>query len=151
MSDTFTAAVEVRSSADGPMLHGVILTEGRAARGGRAELFAPGAVVWPSDGIAIRLEHRGAEAARAVPTREGTEVRISTPATPDIFRAVRDGRRWMSVEFTSLRETRTAGGVREIESALVDGAALVETPEYQQTRAEVREVDDIDDRAMRWL
>ena len=136
--DILTAPVEVRASAEGPRLHGVILTEGRAARGGRAELFAPGAVVWPADGIAIRAEHLGPEIARAVPTRDGTEIRVSAPASPDVFQAVKSGRRWMSVEFHSIAESRTPAGVREITRALVDGASLTNDPEYVQTAAEVR-------------
>ena len=136
--DIFTAPVEVRASAEGPRLHGVILTEGRAARGGRAELFAPGAVVWPADGIAIRAEHLGPEIARAVPTRDGTEIRIAAGASPAVFEAVKNGRKWMSVEFHSIAETRTSAGVREITRALVDGASLTDDPEYHQTSAEVR-------------
>ena len=130
--------VECRASDSGPRLHGVILTEGRAARGGRAELFIPGAVVWPADGIGVQTEHHGTVETRGVPTREGTEIRISAPATPAIFDAVKNGRKWLSVEFTPLAETRTAGGVREIERAFVDRAALTDSPEYAQTRAEVR-------------
>ena len=38
-----TAAEECRASQSGPVLHGVILTEGRAASGGRrAARFRPG-------------------------------------------------------------------------------------------------------------
>ncbi len=145
MSERLTFAVECRSSEDGPMLHGVILQEGRAAAGGRAEVFAPGALVWPNDGIGILTEHRGAVEARAVPTREPNgEIRISTPATPMIVRAVdQDGKRHMSVEFHTVRENRTAAGVREIERALVDAAALVRSPEYSQTSAEVRERPEV--------
>ena len=121
------------------MLRGVILQEGRAASGGRAELFAPGAITWPHDGIAIRTEHRGAEHGRAVPVRETNgEIRIEAPATPAVFAAVESGCRFMSVEFYPLAENRTTGGVREITRALVDGAALTNRPEYGQTAAEVR-------------
>ena len=70
-------------------MHGVILQEGRAAAGGRAELFAPGAVVWPSDGVAILPEHHGTVETRAVPTREANgESRIAATATPALFAAV---------------------------------------------------------------
>ena len=102
------------------MLHGVILQEGRASAGGRAELFAPQSVVWPSDGVAILPEHHGAVETRAVPTREpdGT-IRIAARTMPAIFAAVQAGRRSMSVEFTALDEIRTAGGVREIRRAMV--------------------------------
>lgn len=140
MADVLTAAVEVRASDAGPMLHGVILTEGRAATGGRRELFAPLSTVWPSDGIAILAEHRGAALARAVPNREPSgEIRIAVRATDTIRRAVDiDGRRFMSVEFHALEERTTAGGVREVLRAMVSAAALVPNPEYDTTRAEVR-------------
>ena len=79
-------AVEVRASESGPVLRGVILQEGRAATGGRAEVFSPGAVHWPDDGIALRLQHLGPEAARALPRRDPNgELHISTPATPEII------------------------------------------------------------------
>ena len=37
-----------------------------------------------------------------------------------------------------IEERTTAGGVRELLRAVVIGAALVDTPEYDTTRAEVR-------------
>ena len=139
MSERLTFTVECRSSEDGPMLRGVILAEGRAARGGRAEVFAPGALLWPDSGIAIRTEHRGRAEVSTVPTREpGGEIRISAPATPAIVAAVKAGRGHMSVEFHALREVRTAGGVREIERAYCDAAALTDSPEYEQSAAEIR-------------
>ena len=140
-TETMTAPVEIRETDTGPVLHGVILEEGRAARGSRAELFAPGAVVWPAAGIAVLTEHHGRVETRAVPVRSGTELRISTPATPAIQAAVHSGRTSMSVEFHAIRETRTVAGIREIERALVDAVALT-TPgqaEYKQTPAELRE------------
>ena len=130
--------VEVRSSDSGPKLHGVILTEGRAAVGGRAELFAPGACIWPDGGIGIGVQHHNATETRTVPIRDGTEIRIEAEATPALFRAVNDGARYMSLEFHSLRETRTRAGIREVTSALVTGAIVTDDPEYAQTAAEVR-------------
>ncbi len=136
-----TIPVEIREAdGDGPRLHATILQEGRAARGGRAELFAPGSVDWPSNGIGITTRHHGSVETRAVPVRmpDGS-IEIAARATPAIVDAVRGGRDRMSVEFRALREHRTAGGVREIESALVDRAALTDDPEYHQTAAELRE------------
>jgi len=128
---------EVRES--GQKLHGVILTEGRAASGGRAEVFTPNAVKWPPDGVAILADHRGAELARAVPERaQGGEIRVSVPATPAIRAAIQSGKRFMSVEFKPIEERTTPGGVREILSAMVDRAALVSGPEYDSTSAEIR-------------
>ena len=141
MVEQLVCTVECRASESGPMLRGVIVQEGRAARGGRRELFAPGAVTWPADGIAIRGEHLGPELARAVPVRgDRGEVRIEAPASPSIMAAVgRRNQRYLSVEFHALREVRTTGGVREIELAIVTAAALTDRPEYHQARAEVRE------------
>ena len=42
------------------------------------------------------------------------------------------------MEFHAIREVRTAGGVREIQRALVDAAAMVASPEYAQATSEVR-------------
>ena len=137
---TIHAEVECRASEAGPTLHGTVIQEGRAARGHRAEVFAPGAVCWPADGIGVSTEHLGAVETRAVPTREPDgRITITAPATPAIFAAVKGGKRYMSVEFQALREVRTAAGVREIERAIVDQAALTDRPEYHQTAAEVRE------------
>ena len=41
MLDIFVVPVEVRESDGGPMLRGTVIQEGRAATGGRAELFSP--------------------------------------------------------------------------------------------------------------
>lgn len=41
MSERLTFAVECRASDDGPMLHGVILQEGRAAAGGAGGSLRP--------------------------------------------------------------------------------------------------------------
>ena len=134
----YVVPVELRESDGGPWLKGTILQEGRAAQGGRAELFSPFSVVWPSDGIALLGEHRGAALARAVPVRDvDGSLRIETRATPAILEAYAT-RKFFSVEFRAISEARTAGGVREITLALVESAALVDDPEYVQARAEVR-------------
>ena len=130
--------IECRASESGPKLHGILITEGRAAAGGRSELFVPGAVDWPAAGIAVRTEHLGDAETRAIPTRAGNEIRITADATPAIFRAVQAGAKYMSVEFHALSEQRTRAGVREVLSALVTGAIVTDQPEYQQTAAEVR-------------
>ena len=118
--NTRTCTLELRETDSGPTLHGVILTEGRAARGDRrAELFAPGAVIWPPDGIELRTVHLGRTEATAVPVRQGSEIHVSTPATPALAAAVRAGKDQMSCEFHALAETRTASGVREIERAVI--------------------------------
>ena len=120
------------------MLHGVLIQEGRAASA-RAEVFAPGSLVWGSEGVAIRAAHLAGEDSRAIPTREKNgEIRIAAPASPALVAAFNEGRRFLSIEFHSLKETRSAAGVREIQSAFLPGAALVSSPEYSQATAEVR-------------
>ena len=137
--ETFNCPVEVRESETGPMLHGVLIQEGRAASV-RAEVFAPLSLVWASDGVAVRAEHRGVEVTRAIPTREANgEIRIATPAAPAIVAAFNEGRKFLSIEFHAVQETRSAAGVREIQSAFLPGAALVAEPEYKQATAEVRQ------------
>ena len=134
----YVVPVELREADEGPMLRGIVLQEGRASQGGRAEVFAPLSVVWPSDGIALLGEHRGAALAHAVPVREvDGSLRIETQATPAILEAFAT-RKYFSVEFHAISEVRTKGGVREITRALVDAAAMVSSPEYSQATAEVR-------------
>ena len=92
MADTlqYVIAAELREASDGPTLRGVVLQEGRAAQGGRLEVFAPLACCWPSNGIALLAEHRGSELARAVPTRDADgSLRIETRATPAISKPTR--------------------------------------------------------------
>ena len=130
--------IELREAAGGPRLVGCLIQEGRAAST-RAEVFAPRSLQWSADGIALRAKHLGEEVQRAIPTREADgEIRISTPASAAIVAAFDEGRRFLSIEFHALAETRSASGVREIQQAFLAGAALVENPEYLQTRAEVR-------------
>ena len=136
--ESLCAPVELRESETGPMLRGVLIQEGRAASA-RAEVFAPGSLVWGSEGVAIRAAHLAGEDSRATPTRESNgEIRIETPASAALVAAFNEGRRFLSIEFHSLKETRNAAGVREIQQAFMAGAALVESPEYTQARAEVR-------------
>ena len=136
--ETLNCPVEVRESASGPMLHGVLIQEGRAASV-RAEVFAPRSLVWASEGVAIRAEHRGVEVTRAIPTREANgEISIATPAPPALVAAFNEGRKFLSIEFHAVQETRSAAGVREIQQAFLPGVALVADPEYTQATAEVR-------------
>ena len=138
-TERLTIPCECRAGESGPVLRGVVLVEGRAAAGGRAELFTVGSCDWPASGIGIGVEHLAAPETRAVPVRDGAEIRVECPATPAIFAAVQGGARFMSVEFHPLAETRTKAGVREVTGALLVGAIVCREPEYAQTAAEVRE------------
>ena len=134
------AKVECRDAGDGPVLHGVLIQEGRAATGGRSEVFAPGAIRWPHDGVGVQLQHLTPPVVRAFPERcDNGEIRIATPATPELRAAVSGGKRFMSVEFIATDASRTRGGVREIRQAIVYGVTLTNNPEYAQARAEVRD------------
>ena len=135
-----TFEVEIRQAdRREPEIHGVILTEGRAASGGRAEVFAPGSVTWPSTGIGISAGHKGPTETRAQPIRQRNgELTIRARATAALRAAVEAGSRFMSVEFVAMEERTTAGGVREVLGAMVTRAALVASPEYDVTAAEIR-------------
>ena len=136
--ESLCCPVELREAEDGPMLHGVLIQEGRAASV-RAEVFAPLSLVWASDGVAIRAAHLGAEDSRAIPTRHSNgEIRIAAPASPALVAAFNEGRKFLSIEFHAVQETRSASGVREIQQAFLPGVALVSDPEYKQATAEVR-------------
>lgn len=133
--------VEIRE-AEGrdPMLHGIMLQEGRAASRSRLELFTPGAVEWPAAGVGIATVHLGKVETRGqvVRHRDG-RLELTAPATPAIVAAVEEGKRFMSVEFVALAQAKLQNGVREIRRALVDVVALTRNPEYRMTSAEVRE------------
>ena len=138
MTETLHCPVEIREGEKGPVLSGIVLQEGRAAAGGRAESFSPFSVVWPAEGIKLLGEHRGTALAQAVPVRDvDGSLRIETPATQEIIDAFAT-RKFFSVEFKAISEIRTKSGTREITRALVEAAAMVKSPEYSQAIAEVR-------------
>ena len=130
--------LEIRESDDGAHLNGIIVQEGRAGTA-RKELFTPGSLVWPAEGIPIRDTHLKGEVGRAVPTRHpGGEIRIRLKATPEIRSAYESGKKFLSAEMFVMHESRAAGNIREIESAMLAGAAMVSSPEYKQATAEIR-------------
>ena len=136
--ESLSCAVELREG-DTPQLIGTILSEGRSASGGRKELFIPGSCCWPPSGIHVRLTHRGESQTLAVPVRDDLgRIEIRTKATPAIIEAVRAGAGFMSVEFVAI-EQRIVSGIREVLQAFISGATLTDKPEYDTTRAEVRD------------
>ena len=111
-------------------------------------MFAPFSVVWGEDGVAVLASHRGAEVGRAIPSRHPNgEIQIRMPATPEIQSAY-TSKKFLSVEFVSLSETRMASGVREIARAYVGAVAMVADPEYKQATIEIRAA--LMDRDRRW-
>ena len=120
-----------------------ILQEGRASTGSTMrEVFAPGSLVWPSTGVQVRLIHLGASEAVGFPSRDNLgRVTVRVKATEAIRKAVQAGKKYASIEFKSLREKTTRGGIREIASAFLDAFTLTDSPEYGDdvTAAELRE------------
>lgn len=148
-----TFEVEVRESRGRKRLSGTMVTEGRAASGGRREVFAPGSVSWPVEGVGVSVGHYAAVEIRAQAMRQRDgKITLSGDATDAVERAIEGGARYMSVEFVTIRERTTKGGVREILEAFVPRAALVRNPEYDTTAAEVRNRPQrADQRRARWL
>ena len=144
MTEELHCGIELREAADSPgRIVGTILETGRVASD-RAEVFTPGSVTFPSNGLKLLAEHRGRMVMRVQPEIAGSEIRIDA-RLPDnalgreVASEIRAGRRrGLSIEFVSTNEARVAG-VREIRSALVDAAAVVTSPAYTQARAEIRQ------------
>ena len=149
MNTEIRCAVELREDADrsGPgRLSGVLLTYGERA-GDRPERFARGALSWPENGVVLNEQHnRQAPIVRFVPTVDGDEVRIDvdlpdTQRGRDAATSVRNGTlTGLSVEFNGARD-RITGGVREIGSALLVRAGLVDDASYGGSTVEVREAE----------
>ena len=157
MADTFRAAVELRDGGDGSpgRLAGVIMRYGAPGQHGR-EVFAPGALRWPDNGIRIDLDHASSPVRgsvqppimRVIPivSGDGAEVRIDaelpdTQAARDLATLMRSDPpvySGLSVEFHARREHRD-GGRRVVDDAELRGAGLTDTPAYPDTRVEVRD------------
>ena len=148
MTDTLIIPIELRAADEarpGPgHLYGTLLTYGERAAD-RAEVFEPGSLTWPADGIVLRRQHvREAPIMRAVPEARAGAVVIDqslpdTAAGRDAATEVRSGLfRGLSIEFQADREQRDAGGVRRILAAHLVGAGLVDSPSYSGSRVEVR-------------
>ena len=159
-----TLVFEIRQEADTTRespgrLVGTLLTYEERAND-RPEVFVRGALTWPAAGILINAQHdRKSPIVRAVPYLEGDEVKIDAAlpnttagrdAIENIKQSVYTG---LSVEFASRAEGRR-GPLREIRSALLGGAALVDTASYRGSTVEVRAEqasDSMIEAAYRWL
>lgn len=144
--DEVRCSIELRadSTRSGPgRLTGTLITEGEQASD-RRELFMPGALTWPSEGIVLRRQHnRDTPITMIQPRREGNKIVVDeqlpdTTAGRDCAVEIRAGMfKGLSVEFVSQRE-RFAGGLRRIGGALLKGAGLVDTPSYTSATVSVR-------------
>lgn len=133
---------------------GTLIEMGRVAND-RAEVFAPGSIKWPYNGVRLLAEHRGREVLRFVPEEVGAQLRINAPL-PDtalgreLAAEIRSGKRSdLSIEFHATEEAQIAG-VREVRSALVDAVAIATTGTgvYDQAKAEMRAKRKV---VRRWL
>ena len=149
MKDEIRCAVEFREDETrrGPgRLVGRILTYGQRAKD-RPELFEPGALTWPSEGVVLNRQHaRGAPIMRVLPTQVDDELRIDQPlpdtaAGRDAATEIRSGlMRGLSVSFQAGRQS-FARGVRRIQSATMTAVGLVDSPSYDapvEVRARVQ-------------
>ena len=143
--DEIRCSIELRAdeSRQSPgRIVGTLITYGKCALD-RPEVFAPGALQWPADGIILNMQHdRQAPIMRFTPELAGDELRIDA-ALPDTQRGrdaavmVRNGTfTGLSIEFRSKSEGRSAG-VRQIRKAHLAAAALVDSPSHAST-VEVR-------------
>ena len=141
-------------------LAGTLLRYEERARD-RNEVFKRGALSWPEAGILINWQHnRQMPLLRAVPFLDGDQVKIDAPIPNttlgrDTVVNIRSGVfSGLSVEFHSRSEGRR-GNLREIRSAYLGAAALVDESSYKGSRVEVRaeggvrawEPEDV----LRWL
>ena len=134
---------EVRESESSPgQIVGTILTYGERARD-RAELFEPGALTWPDEGIVLNRQHRrDAPIMRIVPEVRGSAIVVDAPL-PDTT-AGRDAAteiraklfRGLSVEFRAIRQSYV-DGIRRIQEAALGAVGLVDSPSYPNSLAEV--------------
>ena len=123
---------------------GTLLRYGDAGQHGR-EVFLPGSLSWPDDGVVLNEQHnRQAPIIRFVPTVEGDEVRVDvelpdTQRGRDAATSVRNGTlRGLSVEFEAIRAS-VVSGVRRIASATLVAGGLVDDPSYSGSTVEVRD------------
>jgi len=124
-------------------LTGTLMTYGERAAD-RNEVFEPGSLEWPDDGVVLRRQHnRGQPIMRVVPEVRGGAVVVDAPlpdtqAGRDAAREVRDGLfGGLSVEFRAALQAH-AGGLRRIKRAILTGAGLVDVPSYAGSAVEVR-------------
>ena len=139
------AAIEIREDQNSPgRIMGTLIEQGRVA-GDRREVFAPGSIEWPSNGVRLQAMHHGDTVMRFQPVVDGAKLRIDeplpdTPAGRDLADEIRSGRRGeLSIHFHATEDV-TLHGIREIRRALVSAVAAVPTGAYgEQARVEVRQ------------
>ena len=140
-------------------LTGTLVTYGEQARD-RPEGFLRDALKWAETGIVINEQHnRQAPILRTIPFLEGDALKIDAPLPNtqrgrDAATNVREGLlTGLSVEFEKRGLVQAmVGGVREIRSATLAAAGLVDMGSYSGSTVEVRESGlMVNRRVYRWL
>ena len=127
-------------------LTGTLLTYGEQSRD-RPELFRAGALAWDDGGIIINEQHnRAAPIVRTIPFLVENELRIDTPLPNtqrgrDAATNVKDGLlTGLSVEFAKNGLVASmVNGIREIRSARLVAAGLVDLASYKGSTVEIRQ------------
>ena len=138
------APVELREAPDSPgLLEGTLLPWNEVSPSFR-EMFEPGSVSWPAEGVVLREQHnRSAPIVRFTPTETaaGLQVAIALPDTQrgrDAATSVRNGTlRGLSVEFRAQHDLYK-DGIRIVKASRLMGAGLVDDPAYLSAKASVR-------------
>ena len=153
--DEIRCKVEIREvEGSSPRLVGTLLPFNVRAKD-RPEMFLPGSVSWPEGGLVLNRQHqRGSPIMRITPTSSSTGLTVdaeipATAAGRDAVEEIRGGLlTGLSVEFRAVRES-IVGGCRQIASASLSAAALVDSPSYPAP-VEVREHELRDREWERW-
>ena len=145
MREVRSCKIECRADETSPgRISGVLIEAGRIARD-RQEVFTPGSIRWPHNGLRLLDKHYGNTVMRFHPKEDGAKLLIDEQL-PDtaigrrVAAEIRSGQRTdLSIEFFPSEESNVSG-VREVRSALVDAVALNPpgTGIYTQAKAEVR-------------
>ena len=130
-------------------LVGTLLTYGELSRD-RPERFMPDSLAWETGGIVLNEQHVRSQAImRLHPIIDGDTLRIDEPLPNtqrgrDAATNIRDGLyTGLSVEFQKRGVVASyVGGVREIRSATLVGAGLVDMASYSGSTVEIREHGD---------
>ena len=137
--------IRIAEGAEGKpaRLVGVLMPYNTEARD-RREVFEPGSLSWPSDGVVLRRQHqRSSPILRFTPVEVEGRLTVDVPipdtvAGRDALAEIRSGLfKGLSVEFNSIRESFVAG-VRRIAKATLKGAGLVDSGSYEGATVEAR-------------
>ena len=142
--DEIRCKAELREVEGVTRLVGVLMSYGERAQD-RAEVFEPGSLSWPADGVVLNRQHsRASPILRFAPVESGGKLTVDaeipdTTAGRDALAEIRSGLfRGLSIEFRAVKQS-IVGGIRRISKAILTGAALVDAGSYSDATVEARE------------